>query len=59
MRVVRVPDRDVLKHAAEVSRKVADFPGIPLNIEAMTQPGRLNALSKSNSVTQVTSEINL
>ena len=38
VRVVRVPDRDVPKHAAEVSRKVADFPGIALNIAAMSQP---------------------
>jgi hypothetical protein len=37
VRVVRVPYHDVLHQPAEVSRKLSDFLGIPLNIEAMVQ----------------------
>jgi Sulfotransferase domain len=37
VRVVRVPYHEVLNQAAEVSRKVSDFLGIPLNVEAMAQ----------------------
>ena len=37
VRVVRMPYHDVLKQPAEVSRKLSDFLGIPLNVEAMAQ----------------------
>lgn len=37
VRVIRVPYHDVLKHPADVSRKLCDFLGIPLNVEAMAQ----------------------
>lgn len=37
VRVVRVPYHEVLKQPAEVSRKVSDFLGIPLSVEAMVQ----------------------
>lgn len=37
VRVVRVPYHDVLSQPAQVSRKLSDFLGIPLNAEAMAQ----------------------
>ena len=37
VRVVRVPYHEVLKQPAEVSRKLSDFLGIPLNVDAMAQ----------------------
>ena len=37
VRVVRLPYHDVLNQPAEVSRKLSDFLGIPLHIEAMVQ----------------------
>ncbi len=37
VRVVRVPYHEVLNQPAEVSRKVSDFLGIPLDVEAMAQ----------------------
>jgi len=36
-RVVRVPYHDVVNQPAEVSRKLSDFLGIPLNVEAMAR----------------------
>ena len=36
-RVLRVPYHDVLNQPSEVSRKISDFLGIPLNVEAMAQ----------------------
>jgi len=37
VRVVRMPYHEVLNQPAEVSRKLFDFLGIPLNVEAMAQ----------------------
>lgn len=37
LRVVRVPYHDVLEHPSDVSRKLSDFLGIPLDVEAMAQ----------------------
>src|SRR5215467_9611232 len=37
VRVVRVPYHDVVNQPAEVSRKLSDFLGIPLNVEAMAR----------------------
>ena len=37
VRVFRVPYHEVLRHPAEISRKLSDFLGIPLDVEAMAQ----------------------
>lgn len=37
VKALRVPYRDVMSNPAEVSRKLAEFTGLPLNAEAMVQ----------------------
>ncbi len=37
VKVFRIPYHDVLSQAQEISRKISDFLGFPLDVEAMTQ----------------------